>query len=73
MICAHRIEYPSLVKLLDEGTERLVGETLTLLEAIMPEGTSRDAAKRMAKQSIWQFNRSVKAEVEKIMVSEEEK
>lgn len=72
MTCAYNVEIGPLVKLLDERTEKLVGEVLTLLEAVIPGDRQLDASKKTIKQLIWGFNRDVKKGCDEMMNKVEE-
>ena len=72
MECAHKVSLGDLNKLLDEKTEKMVGEVLTILEAVIPGDRQTDATKATVKKILWGFNRDVKSGCEGIMTSEEE-
>ena len=71
--CAHRVDYGPLLDLINANTKNIVGEVLTLLEAIIPEGKQAEAAKSTVKRIIWQSNRNVKSGIEGLMTNQEEK
>jgi hypothetical protein len=61
--CAFVVEYAKMNEVLTKETEKMVGEILTIIEASMPDGSSREATKSLVKQSVW---RSVDRMKEKI-------
>ena len=72
MNCAHSIEYGQATKVLDDYSAKLVGEVLTVVEAVVPEGSQRDATRTLIKKAIWQFNRNVKSGFDEMRKLEEE-
>jgi len=71
MSCAHTVEFGPATKLLDEKTEKMIGEVLTILEAVIPGDRQTDATKSTVKKIIWNFNREVKSGFEAIKNTEE--
>lgn len=72
MPCAHNIEFGNLMKILNDRTEKMVGEVLTIIEAVVSGDRQAEATKSTIKKLIWAFNRDLKAEIEKCKVSNEE-
>ena len=71
MNCAHKVDLSGLIKLLDEKTEKLVGEVLTIIEAVVPGDRQAEATKVAVKKLLWGFNREMKSGIDKIVSSEE--
>jgi len=72
MSCAFEVEYGKLIELLNKGTERLVGEIMPVLEAVISADRQADATKSIVKKAIWSFNRELKSCIEEITTSKEE-
>ena len=51
--CAFSVEYPVIVKTITDQLESVVGDVLTIIEASMPEGSSREATKKLVKAAVW--------------------
>ena len=62
--CAIQIDYPTVVKVLTEQLESVVGEVLTIIEASMPEGSSREATKNLVKKAVWRGSDRIKVQLE---------
>lgn len=70
MSCVHKLEYSPAIEVLDKNTEKLVGEILTILEAVIPGDRQAEATKATIKQAVWRFNRGVKIGFDGIMTTE---
>jgi len=73
MICAYKVGVGEVTKLLDEKTEKMVGEVLTILEAVITGDRQADATKSTVKKIMWSFNREVKSGLDGLMISEGDK
>ena len=73
MICAYKVGVGEVTKLLDEKTEKMIGEVLTILEAVITGDRQAEATKSTIKKIMWSFNREVKTGIEGKMISEGEK
>lgn len=63
--CAFSVEYPKAVEILNTQLESVVAEVMEIMEASMPEGSSREAAKKLVKKTIWRGCDRIKAELQK--------
>ena len=59
MTCVHKANLGAVTKLLNERTEKMVGEVLTILEAVIPGDRQAEATKSTVKKILWNFNRDV--------------
>jgi len=59
--CAFSVEYPMITKILNDQMESVVAEVMTIMEASMPEGSSREAAKNLVKKAVWRGSDKIKA------------
>lgn len=62
--CAFVVEYPVVVKIITEQLEAVVGDVLTQIEASMPEGSSREATKKLVKAAVWRGCDRMKVQLE---------
>ena len=62
--CAFMMAYPEVVKVLNEQLDSVVGEVLTIIEAALPEGSSREATKNLVKKAVWRGSDRIKAQLE---------
>ena len=51
--CVQKIGYPVIVETIKNSTDKCVGEILTIIESVLPEGKSCNATKLLCKQAIW--------------------
>ena len=58
---------------LDIQTKRMVGESLTLMEAALPDTPSTTALKKSIKQAMWRTNRNVQDDVNSLSFTDEGK
>lgn len=65
MSCAYKINYGEMCQVLNKSAERLVGEALTIVEAAVSDDTQREATKRLLKQAIWKYHRTMLEYLEK--------
>ena len=63
--CAFAVEYPRIVEVLNTTLEGVVAEVMEIMEASMPEGSSREAAKKIVKRVVWRGSDKIKAELQK--------
>ena len=63
--CAFAVEYPRVVEVLNTTLEGVVAEVMEIMEASMPEGSSREAAKKIVKRVVWRGSDKIKAELQK--------
>jgi len=70
MNCAHTVKLGPLTELLDKNTERVVGEILTILEAVIPGDRQTDATKATVKKILWGMNKEMKNGIDGIMTEE---
>jgi len=59
-----------LASYLNKDTERLVGEVMILLEAVISNDRQVEATKAVVKQTIWKFNKSIRERYEEILNEE---
>jgi len=62
--CAVEIEYPVVVKIITDQLDSVVGDVLTIIEASMPEGSSREATKKLVKAAVWRGCDRMKVQLE---------
>ena len=62
--CAFMIAYPEVVKVITEQLDSVVGEVLTVIESALPEGSSREATKKLVKAAVWRGCDRMKAQLE---------
>jgi hypothetical protein len=62
--CAFAVQYPEAVKIITEQLDSVVGEVLTIIEASMPEGSSREATKVLVKKAVWRGCDRMKLQME---------
>jgi len=70
--CAHKIEFGPFAEVLDRATEKMVGEVLTILEAVIPGERQVEATKVSVKQAVWRFNRNLKTNLEEKILQGDE-
>jgi hypothetical protein len=63
--CAFAVEYPKVVEVLNTTLEGVVAEVMEIMEASMPEGSSREAAKKIVKRVVWRGSDKIKLELQK--------
>ena len=63
--CAFAVEYPRVVEVLNTTLEGVVAEVMEIMEASMPEGSSREAAKKLVKKVVWRGSDKIKLELQK--------
>ena len=72
MGCEYKIGFGPAAKILDERTERMVGEILTIIEAVVSNDRQVEATKAVVKKYIWNFNRDVKNSFEELIKAEDQ-
>lgn len=63
--CAFSVEYPKIVEIMNAQLESVVAEVMEIMEASMPEGSSREAAKKLVKKTVWRGSDRIKAELQR--------
>jgi hypothetical protein len=58
---------------LDIQTKRMVGESLTLIEAALPDTSSTTALKKSIKQIMWRTTRNIQEDVNSMSFMNEDK
>jgi len=69
--CAQNIEFIKATEIVDEESNKLVGDILTLLEAIIPSDRQMEATKSNVKKMVWRWNSNVKVKLEELVSSKE--
>ena len=71
LTCAQNIEFIKATEIVDEESNKLVGDILTLLEAIIPSDRQMEATKSNVKKMVWRWNSNVKVKFEGLVSSKE--
>jgi len=72
MSCSKQVEYGKLINVLQEQDEKMLGELLTFIDAILPPGKQVEATKSNVKQIVWRYNRAVQSSIDEITTSTKE-
>ena len=71
MNCIHCVDFAEVQKTIDQKTEKIVGEVMTLLEAVITSDRQAEATKSTVKKILWNTAREMKADLEKIATKKE--